>query len=116
MEQRIIIGGEDITDLVKAELNADLSDNIISGNLNQKDIAKFNYDNPHAMIDGLGEVKLSVDADLYHAVRIDMKEQMKSPEYECWDDKEFCEYVWKNFPEFRGVNSNKIVSAKGLVA
>lgn len=115
MDQRIMVGGEDITDEVEAEFSDELSNNIIRGNLSQNDIAKFNYNNPHAMIDGLGEVRLSIDEDIFHAMRVDMKKQMKDPDYECWQDKEFCDYVWKNHPEYRGVNSNKIVSSKGLL-
>jgi hypothetical protein len=115
-EGRIVLGGDDITDLVHQELHNDLNNKIFNGNLSQKDIAKFNHDNPHAMIDGMGEVMLSIDADVYHAVRVKMKDEMKDPEYECWSDKDFCKYVWKKYPEFRGVNQRKIVSAKGLVA
>ena len=115
MDQRIILGGEDLTDAINEELNNDLSQKIFDGNLSQKDIAKFNHDNPHNMIDGLGEVKLSVDADIFHALRIEMKAEMKDPSYECWDDPDFCNYVWKNYPEYRGSNSGKIVGAEGLL-
>ena len=113
---RIVLGGEDITDLVKQNIWNDVNEKIHQGNLSQKDIAKFNHDNPHAMIDGLGEVMLSVDPDIYHAIRHKMKKEMKDDDYECWSDTDFCKFVWKKYPEFRGVNSKKVVSAKGLVA
>jgi hypothetical protein len=113
---RIVLGGDDITDLVKENIWNDVNQKIHQGNLNQKDIAKFNHDNPHAMIDGLGEVMLSVEPEIYHAMRFEMKQQMKDESYECWSDPDFCKYVHKNHPEFRGVNRKKIVSAKGLVA
>jgi len=114
MDQRIIVGGEDITDAFEAEFNANLSSKIVKGNLSQLDIAKLHCDTPHNMIDGMGEVQLSIDEELFHAWRLKMKEEMKDQTYECWDDKDFCKFVHKNFPECRGSSSGKIVSSKGL--
>jgi hypothetical protein len=116
MEQRILAGKSDLTDLIEEEFVSDLSSRIHKGNLSQLDIAKFNHDNPHAMLDGMGEIMLSIDPDVYHAVRMEMKQEMKDPSYECWEDADFCKFVWKNHPEYRGVNQRKIVSSKGLVA
>jgi hypothetical protein len=64
----------------------------------------------------MGEVMISIDADLFHAYRVQMKDEMNDPDYECWDDPEFCKWIHRECPEVRGVNKNKIVSSKGLVA
>jgi hypothetical protein len=116
MDQRILWGNKDLTDMITEEMNADLSNRIAAGRVRQGDIAKFNQDNPHNMIDGFGEVSLSIDPDIYHAYRVQMKTEMKDPHYECWDDPDFCRYMWREFPEMRGSNSGRVVSSKGLVA
>ena len=116
MDQRILFGNSDLTDLIVEEVNSDLSNKIQQGRLNQLDIAKLNRDTPFNMIDGLGETLLSVDEDIYHAYRIEMKAQMKDQDYECWQDEEFVRYMWRECPELRANNSGKIVSSKGLVA
>ena len=116
MDQRILFGNQDLTDLIVEEVNNDLSDKIVKGRLNQLDLAKINRDNPYNMIDGLGETLLSIDADIYHAYRVQLKEEMKDPDYECWNDEEFVRYIYKECPELRAKNSGKIVKMDGLVA
>jgi hypothetical protein len=116
MDQRILFGDSDLTDLIVEEINGDMSEKIQQGRLNQLDLAKLNRDNPFNMIDGLGETKLSVDEDIYHAYRIQMKDEMKDPEYECWHDPDFINYIYKECPELRAKNSGRIVKSEGLVA
>ncbi len=116
MDQRIIIDGHDYTDAVLDVAKEDYNDKILSGNLSQTDIAKLNHDNPPNMIEGLGEVKLSIDEDVFHMVRVKMKAELNDDNYECWQDKDFIDYIWKNYPEYRGTNNGRVVSDKDMVA
>jgi hypothetical protein len=116
MDQRIIIDGHDYTDAVLDVAKEDYNDKILSGNLSQTDIAKLNHDNPPNMIEGLGEVKISINEDMFHMFRIKMKEELNDDNYECWQDLEFIEYAWKMFPSIRGTNNGRVVSDKDMVA
>jgi len=95
--QKIVWGGKDITQAVKNELRQDLQFKLLQGHKNQQDIAQFNQDNAPRMIDGIGEVVLSVDEDLFYAARLVFGE-------DCWSDKDFRRWVWKNYPEARVKN------------
>lgn len=101
-DDRIVWGGKDITEAVKTELRNDIQHDILTGNKHQNIIAQFNDINRPRMIDGIGEVVLSVDEDLFYAARMVFGE-------DCWSDKDFRRWVAKNFPETRVKNrSSKI--------
>jgi len=76
---------------------------------NQKEIANFNANNRPNFIDGFGEVVLSVDEAMYFLCRHLYGEQ-------CWEDREFQDWVYKNFEEYRvkGKSAGLHVPVNGL--
>lgn len=115
-EDRLIVEGYDVTDEIMRQLKEERMIGAQAGLKNQIAIAKYNQDNPPKMSDALGEVRLSVDEDLFHEVRISRKIETGDPDYECWDDKNFRDWIWKKFPALRVKNRpiNNAFRVQGL--
>jgi len=66
----------------------------------QKDIANHYENNRPKFMDGFGEIYLSVSQELYHSARLVFGDQI-------WEDVEFQDWVWKNYPEHRVKNESR---------
>ena len=77
----------------------------------QKEIANFQERNRPKFMDGFGEVFLSVDHVMYMLCR-------KLYGDDCWEDRDFQDWVHKNFKEYRGnaVSKGLHVPINGLKA
>jgi hypothetical protein len=93
-EDRIVIGGMDITDALKKEIRDEAQIDAAEGLKHQQAIAKFHSENRPRFIDGMGETILSVDVAMFHLCRNKFGE-------DCWSDPGFQDWVLKHFPEYR---------------